>query len=315
MALRWFALLGVPFCGLATAQDAATETIDACFARFEKAEKGSTPGLAEIEAQCPELKIALEHSPYAAWFPEEWWDPQFSMGSLAELRDHIALASNGREPRSLDTSGVAAALDSLEDDRRARQVTWWDRLREWLRSRFRPDEQEQPTWLYEWLDELSRHQTAVRIIGYTLFGLVVLAAVWIVINEFRATGVFGARRQRRSRSAVTLASAGSRQGLTLSDIDGSDPLSRPSLLLALLLAALAKRDDRIVDASVTHRELAARVVLDDSSLRSAFGRLIRCAERVRYAATVPSRSEIDDVMVDARRLLESIAAPPGTSPA
>ena len=314
-ALRWLALLGLVSGTVASAQDSAIEALDTCLASFGRGDVEGGFGLKQIETNCPDLKTTLEHSPYAAWFPEDWWGLTLSTGSLLELRDHMELASKAREPRSLDTTGVTTALDSLEDDLQASQVTWWDRLLEWLRSRLRPEAEEPPTWLFKWLDEFSRHQTAVRIIGYTLFGLVVLAAVWIVINEFRAAGVFGARRQRRSRSAAMLAAAGPTQGLTLSDIDGSDPLSRPSLLLALLLAALAKRENRIVGASVTHRELAQRVVLDDSSLRSAFGRLIRCAERVRYAATVPSRSEIDEVVVDARRLLESIAASPRTSPA
>jgi hypothetical protein len=302
-------------CAVAAAQDLATEAIDACLASFEEKERGEAPRLKDIETQCPELKSILERSPYAAWFPEEWWHPQLSTGTLAELKALIAYESLAHEARTLDTSGVGAALESLETDRRASKVTWWDRLREWLRSRLKPDEEEPPTWLFKWLDELSRHETALRVTGYALFGLIVIAALWIVINELRAAGVFGARARRRARSAATLASARAARGLTLADVESSDPLNRPSLLLKLLLAAWAKREDRTIDDSTTHGELAARVILEDSSQRMTFGKLLRCAERIRYAATVPTRGEIDEVVGDARRLLDALAIAPGSAPA
>lgn len=313
-ALRCLALLGLVSGTVALAQDAAIEAIDACLASFDSQTNKSAPDLGGIQSKCPELKTTLEHSPYAAWFPEDWWGPELTTGSLAELRDHMERTSHAPKPQTLDTQGVAAALKSIEDDLQASQVTWWDRLLDWLRSRFRPEEKESGGWLYQWLDELASHQTAMRIIGYTLFGLVVLAALWIVINELMAAGVFGERWQRRLRSPVTGAGDPSHP-LSLADVEAGDPFNRPSLLLLLLINTLAKSHDRVVDASVTHRELASRVALDDHAQRSTFARLLGCAERVRYAATLPPRAEVDEVVLDARRLLESLTPPAETSPA
>jgi hypothetical protein len=306
------AILGLVSCAAAAAQDTATEAIEDCLSRFEEVEeeeeRETEPALKDIESQCPELKSILEHSPYAAWFPEQWWHSQLSTGSLTELQAHIAHESAAHEARTLDISGVGAALESLETDRRASKVTWWDRLREWLRSRLKPEEEEPPTWLFKWLDELGRHEMALRIIGYSLYGLIVIAALWIVINELRAAGVFGAGARRRARAAGALASARAKHELTLADVESSDPANRPSLLLTLLLAALARREDRMIDDSTTHRELATRVTLTDSAQRMTFGRLVRCAERVRYGATLPTRGEIDEVVGDARRLLDSFVS-------
>jgi hypothetical protein len=305
-ASRWLVLFGLLSCAATAAQDAATAAIDACLAELEGPQRKPEAGLKEIVAQCPELKSILEHSPYAAWLPEEWWHQQLTSGSLLELREHIEHESAARAAGTLDTSGVSAALGSLAEDLRASKVTWWDRLREWLRSRLQPEEEEQPTWLFEWLDKLSRHEAALRVAMYTLFGLIVIAAIWIVINELRAAGVFGVRARRAALSAERRAGSRQVRELTLADIENSDPANRPSMLLALLLTAWARREDRAVDNSTTHRELAARIALEDSSQRMAFGRLVRCAERVRYAAVLPSRTEIDEAVSDARSLLDSI---------
>lgn len=312
---RWLALLALLFVATATAQDAAIEAIDDCLAMFGPEDVKGELGLKQIETKCPDLKTTLVHSQYAAWFPEEWWSSALTTGSLSELRDHMEQMSQTKESRALDTGGVAAALNSLEDELRASEVTWWDRLLDWLRNRFRPEEEESSDWLYKWLDELAGREFAMRIVGYTLFGLVVLAAAWIVINELMVAGVFGVRWQRRLRSAAAKGSTISGQALSLADIEAGDPFNRPSLLLALLMEALARRGDRAVDTSVTHRELAQRITLDDHSQRSAFGRLVGCAERVRYAATLPTRAEIDEAVTDARRLLESLTKPTGASPA
>jgi len=312
---RWLALLAFVFAASATAQDATIEAIDLCLAQIEASDAEGVSGLKQIETNCPDLKSTLEHSPYAAWFPEEWWGPALTTDSLAELRDHMVQLSQAQKSRVIDTGGVAEALNSLEEELRASKVTWRDRLVEWLRSQFRQEEAESPDWLYKWLDELAGHASAVRVVGYTLFGLIVLAAVWIVINELMAAGVFGERWRRRLRGDTVTGAVLASQAPSLADIEAGDPLNRPSLLLVLLMNALAKRENRAVDTSVTHRELAHRISLEDHSQRSTFGRLLACAERVRYSATLPTRAEIDAVVADSRGLLETLTTPPGNSPA
>lgn len=291
---------------MAAAQDGASAALQECVAQFEPSDE--SPGLKEIEERCPELKSVLDNSPYAAWFPENWWGQRLTPDSLVELQRLIERESAAPVPRTVDTAGVAAALASLGEDTQAAEVTWWDRLREWLRGRLQPDAEDPPLWLFKWLDELSKHETAVRITGYVLFALIVLTAGWVVFNELRASGVFGTRAQRLARSAAADAQR-TAQALTLDDLERSDPANRPSLLLTLLMGALSRRQDRTLDVSYTHRELAARVSLESDWQRSAFGQLLRCAERVRYAPEIPPRVEIDQAVIAGRRLLEALSQP------
>lgn len=304
--LRWLSLSALLFCAFATAQDSATAAIEECIAKIGPAKPGVPQGFGEIQQACPELRAVMERSSIASWLPEGWWGPRLSTANLRALRDHAAFQSDARQPRTLDTSGLAAALASLDDEARSSPVSWRDRLREWLRKRLQGDSQEPEPWLFEWVDVLARYETAVRIAGYCLFGLIILSAVLIMLNELRAAGVLGSAWQRQSRPAGALASTEPTHALTLSDVDRSDPLNRPSMLLTLLLAALGRREDRAIAASVTHRELAHRVDLGDESRRLAFARLLRCAERVRYAATLPTSTEIDAAVIGGRRLLETL---------
>jgi hypothetical protein len=187
---------------------------------------------------------------------------------------------------------------------------------EWRpRTRLQSEPGDSPNWLIEWLGKLDEHERALQIIGYVLFAFIILSAGWIIFNELKAAGVFAARAARRSRVVAARAAERSGRVPTLDDIERSDPANRPSMLLALLLGAVGRREDRIVEQSFTHRELAARVTLENDWQRSAFGQLLRCAERVRYAPELPARGEIEEAVVEGRRLLESIARPAGTATA
>jgi hypothetical protein len=300
--------------GQAIAQDAARDALIHCFAQFDDEADRETLGWPQIEKRCPELESALENSPYAAWLPEAWQEAELTTASLQDLHDQIAWESAERPPRTLDTAGVALALESLGDESAADPVTWWDRVREWLRARLQPAREEEPSWLFKWMDELGKHQTALRIIGYCLFGIIVAAAGIIVFNELRAAGVFGPRWHLRGGSRDSGA-PGRGRGPTLADLAGSDPTQRPALLIALVVSAFARNRGTVVDASATHRELTRRIELDNDTQRSAFARLIECAERVRYAATLPAAGDIDTAVSEGRRLLATLSAEPGSAAA
>lgn len=312
IALGSLLALGLACCVVATAQDAASVALEECASRFEETDEDATPPqLEEIEELCPDLKSVLESSPYAAWLPEEWWAPALTPEGLLRLRELVTSEPVAVTSRTLDTSGVAAALATLGEDPQD-EPSWWDRVREWLISRLQNDPDEEPSWGLEWLEKLAAHELAVRIVGYVCFALIMLSAVWVVLNELKASGVFGSRSRRPSRfEAAREARAGG--GLTLDDIERADPANRPSLLLGLLLGAVARRQDRAIDVSHTHRELATRIALETDWQRTAFGQLLRCAERVRYAPTLPASAEIDAAVQGGRRLLGSIAAPAGAA--
>jgi len=315
-ALGKLLALGLVFCAAAAAQDPASVALEECATQVEQAhQREEMPGLKEIEERCPELKTILDNSPYAGWFPEDWWGPMLSPDSLRELGRLIA--EENREAAitwKADTGGVAPALATLGEEEKE-ELTWWDRVREWLRTRLQSESEDTPNWLIEWLEKLDEHERMLQIIGYALFALIILAAGWIVFNELKASGVFAARAVRLSRSDAARAVERSGRVPTLDDIERSDPANRPSMLLALLLGAVGRLEDRIVDQSFTHRELAARVTLEKDWQRSAFGQLLRCAERVRYAPELPARGEIDEAVIGGRRLLESIARPAGAATA
>ena len=166
-AARWLlALVLASFCAVTAAQEDGRAVLTACLDRFEEDDPQSAkPRFEDIRDRCPELKSGLERSASASWLPEQWWGPGLSTSGLADLRDQVGLELAERPKLAIDTSGVAAALASLEEEHKAGKLSWWDRVLEWLRERMQPQEGEEPGWLYDFMEKLAGHETALRITG------------------------------------------------------------------------------------------------------------------------------------------------------
>lgn len=308
-APRWLlALLMASFCAVTAAQEDGRALLGACLERFAEDDPSSAVSrFEEIRDLCPELKAGLEHSAPAAWLPEQWWGPGLSTSSLADLRDQIELELAERPRLELDTSGVAAALASIEEDRKAKALSWWDRVLEWLRERLQPPRgEEDASWFLNLMEKLGEHETALKITAYVLLGVIVLIALLIVANELREAGVFGKRT--RFGPGHHWEEGVRERGPGLADLDRLDLNEQPALLLRLLVAAFdeARGGGERLGHAATHRELAARVALGSAEQRTAFGMLLRCAERLRYAASMPVREEVERAVAGGRRLLASL---------
>lgn len=331
VALPGVLLFAALSCAVAAAQDSGRDALTECLAQLEDVPATELYGdaaeaeeegydftrqldLGKLEKVCPDLKQALESSPYAAWLPEEWWSSRLSIPALEELREQISREAEAPPPGSIDTKGVAAALDSLGEDATSDRVSWWRRFIEWLTGRTQVQSDEPPAWLIRFLQKLGDFEVPLRITAYCLVALLVILAVVVAVNELRAAGVFGPRA-RAARLQRSLEKARREHALSLRDLEGLEPTERPSLLLTLIVAALAQRSRLRVDASATHRELLARLVPDSAEQRAQLARLTRCAERVRYSGSPPSGRDIEDAVAGGRRLLDSVLREPAAHPA
>ena len=268
----------------------------------------SAYGLQELEVQCPGIEHALTELGYAPFLSERQLD-ELSVYGLEELQRLSArYAERPGAARGIGTATLGPILGTLDEQRRAeRPPNWFERFKRWLRDVLQRQQRETPTWLTRWLEDVDVSDTVVRVIVYSMILLVIGLAIVVIVNELRAAGVFrGGRIKRRTHAAVDVSRAAG--DLTLADLDAAAPLDRPSVLLRMLVAALAKRGRLRADRSLTHSELTRRAVLDDDGQRARFGEVTRLGERTLYGNARVSLDEIDRVVQAGRELMAQIAA-------
>ena len=284
----------------------AMANIDSCVARL------APPldiGYDRIAARCPDLVRQLEAGPWAPWQPRGWKESgnDLSAGSLKELRASVARESGSRDSRLAkvpDVRSLQPILATLADNRDA---TGWSRFKSWLRSIL--ERREQPTdesWFSRMVSHVGISQSVIRVVTSAALAVVVIMAGTIVVNELRATGLFGwrgsAARKRRSRNA------GATSSLSWSDVEQAQPRDRPRMLLDLIVRRLIDRGSLPPAGALTVRELTRAARLPEAADRSRLEDLALAAERVRFSRADLQTEALEEPVAGGRVLLNRLEA-------
>lgn len=276
-------------------------------ARCIESDAEETYGLENLETQCPGIEHALVELGYSPFLSERQLD-ELSIYSLADLQQLADRYAERRAPGGIATASLAPILESLDTQRRAEQpLTLFERFKRWLRQTFQQEQGPSESWLSRWLENIDVPETVTRVIGYVLIALINILALAVLINELRAAGILRWSGTQRKPSAAADAPQAAKE-LTLADLDATPPAERPSALLRILVATLVKRGRLRAERSLTHRELAARVALDDAAQRECFAHVSRLSERTVYGSARVPQDEIDRVVQAGRELVAQIAA-------
>jgi hypothetical protein len=268
-----------------------------------------TYGLQDLEAECPGIEHALVELGYSPFISERQLDELniSSLDDLQQLTDRYTEPSAA--PGGIATGSLAPILESLETQRRADQpLTFMERFKRWLRDLFQRRQNPSQSWLDRWLEEVDVPETVTRAIVYSLVALVILLALAVLINELRAAGILGSKGMARKRDALAGDVPRVAPELTLADLDAAPAAERPSALLRILVATLVKRGRLRAERSLTHRELVARVALEDAAQRECFSHVSRLSERTVYGNARVPPDEIDRIVQAGRELAAQIAA-------
>lgn len=271
-------------------------------------------GYERIAARCPDLTVALEHSPWAAWLPAAWKEPhnQLSVEGLRALHDTLvredaaaragAAAAGGP---ALHPERVRAVLERVMRPQRLEEG-WWARLKHWLREILTAPPQDDSHWLRRLLGDVSMDRAMLRVIAALAIALLVVLAIAVVMNELRVAGLL---RRRPGPAHLPGAGRAGRGGLRLSDVEGAEPRAQPALLLELIAARLAALDRLPPPRAFTVRELTRRALLADEAARARLAELAAVSERVRYAAGAVAAPALEAALRGGRELLAGLEAP------
>ena len=198
----------------------------------------------------------------------------------------------------------------LDDD--ARKKTWWERFVDWLDELLREEESDNDSALIEWLEGVELPEWAGTALKWTVYILLIGAALAIVWNELRVAGVFG---RRRGGAAPAISDAahpapgmpGRRWPRT--GIDKLAPLEQAVALFSTALDTLRETGALPADDSLTNLELSRRLRADDRHKQS-FDRLRASADRALYAEIAPDPDELS-MLRQAWRAIDAAARPAG----
>lgn len=280
----------------------ALGAIDACIARLDV---DIDVGFERIAARCPELARHLHDSDWAAWLPEHWADDYNnpSARTLAALRltvvRELALRPSPRLPQVAALRPILADLTARNPEQRG----WWERFRSWLRTRFASAPEPRASWYEELIGRVSPSQALIEFVAYATLALVVLLAGYIVVAEWRASGVRRApgRGDKRSRIHPPMIRL-----LSWHDVESAAPADKPRVLLELIAARLTKARRLPSAAALTVRELTRAAQLADSADRERLREIASVAERLRFSLEAPTPAGIARTLEHGRELLERL---------
>lgn len=262
-----------------------------------------------LEAQCPGVTAALTELGIPDQLGEGWRD---SLDG-SQLKDLGELARRYRpalQPRAPDIEGIAGILRQLAQERPPPPHTWWQRFKEWLHSLLEnPQSSEESSWLAKWLAQHSLPAIVTDSLFYLLLGAIVIAAIVMVINELKASGVLVRGDAQARRVAASGAGAGvTTPALSFHDLEQADLHDQPALLLRLLVARLLAIGKLSVERNLTHRELIAANRLTDAAEREQFASVAQLAERVFYGERQVQPGPDLNALGQGRALLQQLDA-------
>src|SRR5262249_47028909 len=131
-----------------------------------------------------------------------------------------------------------ARLEPLLRDLREtpKPQTWWERFKQWVQGLIDAGSRStQLPWLQQWLDRLTPGKLVLKIVGYALMALIVIAASVIVARELRASN-WRSPAWRRRASGVAAAVDADETTLDLEALRRLPVAERPRLLFQIVAA-------------------------------------------------------------------------------
>jgi hypothetical protein len=279
---------------LAQSEGPARQVLEECVEALEP----DVIGLEDIEATCPDIRVALEELGLTDLVSEN----QLSTLSRDGLHSISALVARYEQPperEAIGSDALAPVLDSLRKPPVPEQsLSWYERFKRWLHEIFEQKEARagQPSWLNRWLNEHPLPEVVRSALLYGSVALLLLLAVGIIINEVRTA----ARGRRRKSAAAAADITGELTPAAVADVEVGG--ERPSALLRLLIATLVKTGRLNGAQSLTHRELAKRARFDDSLQRESFQKVAQLAELEVFSGKELASDDLGDVVRAGRNL-------------
>jgi hypothetical protein len=280
------------------------QVLDACIRRLDPS---LDVGFARIRQRCPELQPALAASPYAPWLPADWDTPEnaLSVGGLSELWMMLSRVPARRAVRAPELAHLKAVLAQLAPPAQT-HLSWWGRLKAWLKRLYAPAPEESgDSWFERLLGGFTLSDAVRRVIVWCSVAFVLALAALIIANELRAAGLLRSAARRRPRADA----AGG--GTAVADLAALEHLAaheQPPRLLALIAGQLTLQHRLPPSRALTVHELERAAELNDPEDQARLLALTAACERTRFAPEPLPAPLLAQALARGRELLARLSA-------
>jgi hypothetical protein len=301
LACRVGAALLAALLGTSSAAAAPIDTVRACADTAANA-----VGIKDLNAACPGLEAALQALGFDRTLYEGWRE-RLNRDSLRDLVRLEASYRGSTPATELNVSALSGILATLAREQNPAPKSWWEAFTAWLRSWLKSHDADSFSWLDDWLENLQQSATLWHAMLYSLIGLVLIIAAWVVFNELKAAGVGGKRKPDSVTPRVGAVDDSIGASPALAPVAPADQLSA---LLRLLVKRLLQAGRLKAERALTHRELVLGSSFDSESQRAAFAAVAATAESVLYGATGTSPEHLRSVLQQGETLLAELPDSP-----
>jgi len=294
-------LINVP--ALASAGTLVSD-IDQCIRQVDRAQgKGNIRLKAELDFYCPGLTDKVKHSPISRNLSWEF-DSSSSIAELRDLRQFLAVSR--RQATSGGFRFKYQDVDKLVGDvlQKAPEVQpdLWDRFIEWIKQYLPKLDKEDMEKLDEFVKSIAMPKWMNDVVFYGSGGLILIAAFWILLREWRYYRRVGAYRRAALAGGEFSGHAWGQEPVPLESLEDLPLQHRLPALLYWVICHFESRGELPRNHSLTNRELL-RILFRKKNHNSAyFSDLVGESERVVYGNTVPTEARVEELVQTARQL-------------
>ncbi|MGD8743716.1 MAG: DUF4129 domain-containing protein [Granulosicoccaceae bacterium] len=295
---------------VAQAGDSTTllNSLNSCInSRFTGNETAVINDSFELDSECPAL---------AGQYPSHTWLQQLQPGlrnetSLNQLLDIRALLQQQQQhaqhsSRSIDRNYLQELRAELEFNSAAEEPGLWQRFINWLKEKYKDEQDEENNidWLLDLLEGNSLPDWLGKVIFYVSMVVIIILALFIVINEIRAARRPGARRRRlqRHQGGRWAEDLPVLELLNWEQIGRLPTAQQPGAILRFIIDYFIDQGWLDDDRSRTNREMWRELRASHQSAANAFNNAINLSERAIYGDHPLGQEQLRELYATAQRL-------------
>ncbi|MEP6547722.1 MAG: hypothetical protein ABJD53_09680, partial [Gammaproteobacteria bacterium] len=282
-------------------QAAPVEVIRDCAAKIPE----EISGIQALDAACPGLERAIQALKLDGIL-YDGWRVQLNRDALHDVSILAGRYMDSKPKAGPDTAALPGILKSIAREQTPAPQSWWDAIKAWLNAWLQGHDPDSLSWLDRWLDRLRQSASLLNVVLYSLIGLVVIAAGWVVINELKAAGLIMGRRTRPAR-VISASSVAASDSLN-SELGTLALPQRITVLLRLLVRRLMQSGRLKSERSLTHRELVTCSAFDSEAQRAVFAAVAASAEAILYGVHRDRLEGLNSVLREGEILLAQLPA-------